>query len=110
MPRRLEERDRDEREECNLPPSPYTLRDLIIKMRDALRSHTEADDRWRNDVMKLVKERLGEKDQIIDILKEERKYAELDKKRLYKIVIISLLGVLLLAGVKVAELVGLIGQ
>jgi len=89
-------------------PSPYKIRDLIVRQTQALESHTAADDKWRSAVLGLIKQRLHEKDEVIECIKEDRIYAEKDKVRLYKIAIISLLGVLLLAGIKVAELVGII--
>ena len=89
-------------------PSPYKIRDLIVRQTQALESHTAADDKWRGTVMTLIKQRLHEKDEIIECMKEDRIYAEKDKDRFYKIAVIAILGVLLLAGVKIAELVGII--
>jgi hypothetical protein len=96
--------------ESTLPaiPSPYKIRDLIVRLTQCIEAHTKADDEWRDTILKLLDKRLKEKDSVIDVIKEDRIYAEKDKNRYFRLAIIALLGCLLLAGVKIAELVGLI--
>ena len=89
-------------------PTPYKLRDLIVRQTQALEAHTKADDEWRESVMRLFEKRLEEKDELIKLIKQSCVRDERDKARWYRVAVISLFAALLLAGVEVGSLVGLI--
>jgi len=95
-----------------LPPTPYTFRDMLVRLTEAVEKHTQADDEWRETVLTLFQQRLKEKETMLKMMAEQYKRNdashEADKKRWFRTTIVCIAIMASFAGVKIAELAGLL--